>query len=84
MIHAIELLKMEAHARRSMSTPNANTITEYTARENAKLAEEYELAAEALRQMHNKAFADGIVAGVRSMAESCKARREAKNEKPNP
>ena len=61
-----------------MTTPNAHTITVYTAHKNAELADEYELAAEALRQMHNKSFEDGIIAGIRSMAESCKARREKK------
>jgi len=76
MIKAIQLLTMEAHARRSMTTPTRNTVTEYTANENAKLADEYEAAAEALRQMHNKAFSDGILAGIKSIAESCKARRE--------
>lgn len=78
MINAINLLKMEATVRRGMTTPNANTITEYAARENAKLADEYELAAEALRQMHNEGFKDGVLAGLKSLAESCKARREAK------
>lgn len=83
MNDAIMLLKMEAAARRSMTTPNQHTITEHTARENERLANQYELAAEALRQMHNKAFADGILAGVRSMAESCEARRATKTETPN-
>lgn len=78
MINAIELLKMEAYARRSMATPNAHTITEYAAKKNAKLADEYELAAEALRQMQNVAFADGILKGVESLVASCKARREKK------
>ena len=76
MINAIQLLKMEAQARRSMTTPNVHTITEYAAAENAKLADEYELAAEALRRMHNKAFEDGIIDGVKALAESCKRRRE--------
>jgi hypothetical protein len=78
MINAIELLKMEAHARRSMTKPNAHTITEYAAKKNAELADEYDLAAEALRRMHNKAFEDGLLAGVQSLVESCKARRERK------
>lgn len=76
MQNAIQLLKMEAHARRGMTTPNAHTVTEAAAAENAKLADEYEAAAEALRRMHNKAFEDGILEGVKSLAESCKARRE--------
>jgi len=76
MNNAIDLLKREAHARRSISVPNSQTITEYTAKKNLKLAEEHEAAAEALRQMHNKAFADGVLAGVKSLAESCKRRAE--------
>lgn len=78
MIDAIQLLKMEAQVRRSMTTPNAHTITEYAAAKNAKLADEYELAAEALRRMCNKAFEDGIIEGVKALAESCKARSERK------
>lgn len=80
MIHAIQLLKMEAHARRSMSTPNQNTITEHTARENSTLAEEYELAAEALRQIHNGAFKEGWLQGLKNIADSCMARRNDKSE----
>ena len=76
MQNAIALLLMEAQVRRSMTTPNANTITKYAAEENAKLADEYETAADALRRMHNKAFEDGIVEGVMALAESCKRRRE--------
>ena len=79
MLDAIRLLQEEAHIRRGMTTPNHHTITEHSARENKRLAEEYEIAAEALRQMHNKAFADGILAGIRSIADSCKARREDKD-----
>jgi hypothetical protein len=78
MHNAIQLLKMEAQARRSMTTPNANTITEYAAKENEKLADEYEVAAEALRKLHNEGFSEGILAGLKSLAESCKARREKK------
>ena len=78
MINAIQLLKMEAQARRSMTTPNAHTITEYAAAENAKLAEEYEFAAEALRKLHNEGFNEGVLAGLKALAESCKARRERK------
>lgn len=59
-----------------MSTPNANTITEYTANKNAELADEFELAAEALRKLHNEGFNEGVLAGLKSLAESCKARRE--------
>ena len=76
MKNAIQLLKMEAAGRRSMTTPNAHTITEYTARENAKLADEYEAAADALRCMANEAFAQGILKGVDSLVESCKRREE--------
>jgi len=78
MINAIMLLKQEAAARRSMTTPNAHTITEYTARENAKLADEYEFAAEALRKLHNEGFKEGVLNGLKSLSESCKARREKK------
>lgn len=78
MINAIQLLKMEAQARRSMTTPNAHTITEYAAAENAKLADEYEFAAEALRKLHNEGFNEGVLAGLKALAESCKARRERK------
>ena len=76
MKNAIQLLKMEAAGRRSMTTPNSHTITEYTASENAKLADEYEAAADALRVMANEAFAQGILKGVASLVESCKRREE--------
>lgn len=76
MIHAIQHLKMAAEDYRRMSTPNANTITEYTANKNAELADEFELAAEALRKLHNEGFNEGVLAGLKSLAESCKARRE--------
>lgn len=78
MINAINLLKMEAQVRRSMTTPNAHTITEYSAKENEKLADEYELAAEALRQLHNRGFEEGVLEGLKSLAASCKANRDAK------
>jgi hypothetical protein len=80
MINAIHLLKMEAQCRRRMTTPNAHTITEHAATENAKLADEYEFAAEALRKLHNEGFGEGVMAGLKSLAESCKARRGAKSE----
>jgi hypothetical protein len=80
MINAIQLLKMEAQCRRRMTTPNAHTITEHAAKENAKLADEYEFAAEALRKLQNEGFGEGVMAGLKSLAESCKARREAKSE----
>ena len=76
MINAIQLLKMEAQARRSMTTPNAHTITEYAAAENANLADEYESAADALRKLHNEGFNEGVLAGLKALAESCKALRE--------
>jgi hypothetical protein len=82
MINASQLLKMHEADLRRMTTPNANTITEHAAKENAKLADEYEFAAEALRKLHNKGFSEGVVAGLKSLAESCKARREAKSETP--
>lgn len=78
MLNAIMLLKHEAHARRSMTTPNANTITEYAAKENEKLADEYDFAAEALRKLHNEGFTEGVLAGLKSLAESCEARRKRK------
>lgn len=78
MIHAIQHLKMAAEDYRRMSTPNANTITEYTANKNAELALEFEVAAEALRKLHNEGFNEGVLAGLKSLAESCKARRENK------
>jgi hypothetical protein len=76
MIKAIQLLQMHAADLRRMTTPNAHTITEHAAKENEKLADEYEMAAQMLRQMHNKAFEEGILAGVQSLAESCKRRRD--------
>lgn len=76
MIHAIQHLKMAAEDYRRMSTPNANTITEYTANKNAELALEFEVAAEALLKLHNDGFAEGVLAGLKGLAESCKARRE--------
>ena len=76
MINAIQLLKMEAHTLRSMTTPNANTITEWSAKKNAELADEYEFAAEALRKLHNEGFAEGVLEGLKALAESCKRRRE--------
>lgn len=79
MINAIQHLKMAAEDYRRMATPNANTVTEYTARKNAELADEFDLAAEALRKLHNEGFTEGVLAGLRSLAESCKARREKKD-----
>lgn len=81
MINAILLLRQEAQVRRSMTTPNAHTITEYTAKENEKLADEYELAAEMLRKMYNERFNEGFLMGVKSLAESDEKRREKKGEK---
>ena len=78
MINAIQLLKMEAVARRSMTTQNANTITEWAAKKNAELADEFEFAAEALRKLHNEGFNEGVLAGLKALAESCKARRDKK------
>ncbi len=81
MKNAIQLLKMEAVGRRSMTTPNSQTITEYAAKENAKLADEYEAAAEVLRVVANEAFAQGILKGVESLVESCKRREERLRDK---
>ena len=72
---------MESHAMRSMTTPNAHTITEHTANKNRMLADEYELAAEVLRRIQNKAFEDAILGGVDSLVESCKRRRKNKMSK---
>ena len=78
MRNAIRLLKMEAEGRRSMTTPNAHTITEYAARENALLAEEYELAAAMLLELHKDGFSEGVLAGLRRLAGDLKARQEKK------
>lgn len=61
MLNAIILLRMEAKALRSMTTPNTQTITEYAAKKNMELAEEYEFAAEALRKLHNEGFKKGYL-----------------------
>ena len=34
------------------------------------------MAAEALRKLHNEGFNEGVLAGLKSLAESCRARRE--------
>ena len=78
MIHVIQHLKLVAEDYRRLVTPNANTITEYTAKRNAELALEFEVAAEALLKLHNEGFNEGVLAGLKSLAESCKARREKK------
>lgn len=51
----------------SMSKPNANTITEYTASENAKKAEALCKAKALLIKQHNKGFADGVVQAFKGM-----------------
>lgn len=76
MINAILLLRQEAQVRRSMTTPNAHTITEYTAKENEKLADEYELAAEMLRKVYNEVFNEGFLMGMKSLVESDERRRK--------
>lgn len=81
MINAILLLRQEAQVRRSMTTPNAHTITEYTAKENEKLADEHELAAEMLRKMYNERFTEGFLMGMKSLVESDERRRKKKGEK---
>lgn len=78
MINAIKLLLTEAQTRRSMTTPNAHTITECAAQENAKLADEYEMAAEALKKLQREGFAEGIVEGFRKIAEDHRRRHERK------
>lgn len=81
MINAIQHLKMAADDYRRMSKFNAHTITECMALKNAALADEFELAADALRKLNNEGFNEGVLAGLKSLAESCKARRE--NNVPN-
>ena len=76
MIEAIQLLKSEALVLRSMTTPNTQTITEWAAKENERLADKYEFAAEALRQLHNQGFNEGILVGLQTIAESCERRRK--------
>lgn len=75
MNDAINHLKMAAEDYRRLTTPNQFTITEATARENERLANQFDLAVEALRQMHNLAFEEGIVSGVKSLVDSCNSRR---------
>ena len=76
MIRAIELLRNEAQVLRSMTTPNSNTITEFTARQNAELADEYELAANELRKLYNEQFINQLVKGIESLVDSCRVNRE--------
>lgn len=64
MINAIRLLKMAAHDMRNISTPNSQTITEYAANQNKKMAEEYELAAQLLVKAQNAGFAEGWLEGI--------------------
>lgn len=61
-----------------MTTPDANVTAAHAALRNAKLADEFEFAAEALRKLHNGCFTEGILQGMKSLAESCNARRERK------
>ena len=75
MINAITLLKMHAEDLRRMTTSNANTISEWTAKENAKLADEYEFAAEALRTLHRGGLAD-----LKAIAESAARKRSSEND----
>lgn len=76
MINAIKLLLMEAHSLRGMTTPNSQTITEYQAKKNADLAHEYEVAAEALRKLHNEGFAEGIVQGFKDIVDRIQKRKQ--------
>ena len=75
MQNAIKYLKMAAADYRRMTTPDANVTTKQAAIRNAQLADEFDIAAEALRKMHNGVFVDGWVAGFKAIAESCKANR---------
>ena len=75
MLDVITHLEMAAADYRRQTTPNQSTITWSAAIENERLANQFQLAAEALRQMHNRLFEEGIVAGVKNIAASCEARR---------
>lgn len=79
MINAITLLEQEARARRSRVMPARDAVDEHADDENARLADEYERAAEALRRLHNRGFSEGVLAGLKTLADSCKARREKKS-----
>ena len=56
MNNAITSLKMAAEDYRRMSTSDANVTTPQAAIRNAELADEFEIAAESLRQIHNGAY----------------------------
>lgn len=73
MINAIDLLKMAAYDMRNISTPNSQTITEYAAKHNLKLAEEYELAAQLLAKAQRAGFAEGWLEGINKW---CKEREK--------
>lgn len=64
----LEYLDEGIYTYESMSKPNRNTITEYTARENAKKAEALRKAKAFLVKCHNEKFADGIVSAFQGMA----------------
>lgn len=72
MSRVIQFLKMHAEDMRRQSKPNANTITQYQATENARMASECEFAAETLRLVYNQLFSDGVMEGVKNLAESMK------------
>jgi len=68
LIFILEYLDDGIAAFDAQSTSNRNTITEYTARENAKKAEALRKGKEFLVKCHNEKFAEGIVAGFQAMA----------------
>lgn len=75
MINAIQYLKRAAENYRIMAASRANNANEGSADKNRELADEFEPAAEALRTLHNERFNEGVLAGLTSLADSCKARR---------
>ena len=81
MLNAIKYLKKAAEDYRSMTTPDNQVTTPQAAIRNAKLADEFELAAEALRKLHNGVFAEGWLEGFKAIAESCRKNREKRAKK---
>lgn len=79
MINAIKYLKMAAEDYRRMTTPDNHVTTPQAAIRNAELADEFEMAAESLRKIHNGVFVEGWLEGFKKIAESCKANREKRN-----
>ena len=86
MINAIIHLKTEAEHYRKLAQADvgADAPQSLPAKKNNELADEFELAAEALRKLHNEGFAEGVLAGIKALAESCNARREKHAQTPEP